>query len=66
MNRTGVHQPKAAPGIPQSMPVVRSQVKVASVDEGKENQCVIKELMSPCWLFLVLFCFPVVARTAPK
>lgn len=66
MNRSGVHQTKAGPGVPQSMSVVRSQDKVASVDERKENQCVIKELMSPCWLFLVLFYFPVVAQTALK
>lgn len=54
VNCCGVHQSKAAPGIPQSISVVRSQDKVASADERKENQCVIKELMSPCWLFLVL------------
>lgn len=44
----------------------RSQDKVTSVDERKENRCVIKELMSLCRLFLVLFYFPVVAQTAPK
>lgn len=32
----------------------------------RKSQCVIKELMSLYWLFLVLFYFPVVAQTTPK
>lgn len=45
---------------------VNGKLTGQSVDERQENQCVIKELMSPSWLFLVLFYFPVVAQTSPK
>lgn len=70
--RTGSKSPWCSPGqgsswhSPVSMSGLRSQDNVERVNERKENQHAIKELMIQCWLFLVLCYFPVVTQTALK